>query len=119
MTFFFFIALFIFIYTCAKLVFRYLRDTKMLSADAIAEIHKQENEIAARKRQTFWLGFAGLLFGVGLGIVIAFVIHAHCLAEAYDDDIADTIVGGIITLFGGAGMLGGNVLSRILGRKYN
>lgn len=118
-TFVLLLALLIFIYSCAKLVFRYLRDTKMMSADAIAEIYKQECELSAKKRQTFWISTAGLLFGVGIVMIIGLIVRVSCMAETGEDMSmpASVIMAGLIIMFGSAGMIGGNILSRKLNKK--
>lgn len=114
MTFFFFVALFIFIYSCTKLVLRYLRDTKMMSAEAIAEVYKQESEISAKKRQMFWLNIAGLLLGVGVGLIISFLVKTYGFADSGNDisTAAGMIIAGLIILFGSTGMLGVNIFFR-------
>ena len=114
MTCFFFIALFIFIYSCTKLVLRYLRDTKMMSAEAVAEVYKLESEASAKKRQMFWLNIAGLLFGVGLGLIISFLVKTYGFSDSGNNIsmAAGMIIAGLIISFGSAGMLGVNIFFR-------
>ena len=114
MTFFFLVTLFIFIYSCTKLVLRYLRDTKMMSAEAIAEVYKQESETSAKKRQMFWLNIAGLLFGIGLGMIIGFFVKTYGFSETGNNIsmASGMIISGLIIMFGSAGMLGVNIFFR-------
>jgi len=116
LTFLFLVALMIFIYSCAKIVLRYLKESKIMStgssSNAITELYLKEAEASSQKRQAFLMSMAGALSGAGLGLIIGFVIKVCCKT-----DNAAFIISGCIIMLGGAGMLLGNIINRKLNER--
>ncbi len=124
LTFFLLIALMIFIYSCAKIVLRHLKERQIMSSgtssNAMLDLYVKEVEASVQRRQTSLIRISGALLGIGIGFLVSIPIIKCGLGESMDSGLSfasSFVLVGCIMVFSGTCILLGGILNKILDKR--